>query len=137
MPKEYPRSQRVGDQMQRELALLIQREVKDPRVKMVSITAVRVSRDMAHARIYVTTLDDENHTGVVEALNHASGFLRHELASSMRLRTIPMLRFYYDESIENGMRMNSLISEALAKGVADDPDDADPDSVEDSAGDND
>lgn len=121
MPKEYPRSQRVGDQLQRELAELIQREVKDPRVSMVSVTAVRVSRDLANARIYITTLNDEHHKAVVDALNHAAGFLRRSLGSRLRMRSIPALKFYYDETIEHGMHINSLINEGLAKGVADDP----------------
>jgi len=122
MPKEYPRSQRVGDQIQRELAQLVQRELKDPRVSMVSITAVRVSRDLAHARIYITTMNEEQQQAAVDALNHAAGFLRRELGKAMRMRVIPSLKFYYDESIAHGMHMNDLINEGLAKGVADDPD---------------
>ena len=121
MPKEFPRSQRVGDQLQRELALLIQREVKDPRVNMVSVTAVKVSRDLGHARVYITSLKDENHDAAVEALNHAAGFLRHELGKSLRMRAIPALKFEYDETVEHGMHMNDLINEGLAKGVNDDP----------------
>lgn len=130
MPKEYPRSQRVGDQLQRELAELVQREIKDPRVRMVSITAVRVSRDMSHARVFVTTLDDEHRDDVVKALNHAAGFLRHELGARLHLRSIPALQFLYDESVEHGMYMDKLIDEGLARGVADD-------SGNDSSGEND
>ena len=125
MPKEYPRSQRVGDQLQRELAELLQREVKDPRVSMVSITTVRVSRDMSHANVYITTLDDKQREAAVEALNHAAGFLRHELGSRLRLRSVPVLKFHYDETVEHGMYMDSLINEGLAKGIADDSDDDD------------
>lgn len=127
MPKEYPRSQRVGDQLQRELAQLIQREVKDPRVHMVSVTAVDVSKDLAHARVYITSLKDEQHDAAVEALNHAAGFLRHELGKALRMRSIPALKFYYDKTVEHGMHMNDLINEGLAKGVnerSDDEDDA-------------
>ena len=131
MAKEYPRSQRVGDQIQRELAELIQREMKDPRVSMVSITAVRVSRDLAHARVYITTLNDTQHDAAVEALNHAAGFLRHELGTRMRLRTVPTLTFYYDETVEHGMYMDKLINEGLAKGVDEAPGDAGDDSDRD------
>lgn len=123
MPKEYPRSQRVGDQLQRELALLIQRELKDPRVNMVSVTAVQVSKDLAHARVFITSLKDENHDAAVEALNHAAGFLRHELGKSLRMRAIPALKFQYDETVQHGMHMNELIKEGLAKGVNEDPED--------------
>ncbi|MGD9000173.1 MAG: 30S ribosome-binding factor RbfA [Granulosicoccaceae bacterium] len=110
MPKEYPRSQRVADQIQRELAMLIQREIQDPRVHMVSITGVEVTRDLAYAHVYVTTLDDAHRHDVVEALNHAAGFLRHELGSRMRMRHVPELKFSYDESIERGMQMDKLLA---------------------------
>lgn len=113
MPKEYPRSQRVADQIQRELAMIIQREIKDPRVHMVSITGVEVTRDLAHAHVFVTTLDDAHRDDVVEALNHAAGFLRHELGSRMRMRSIPDLKFSYDESIERGMQMDRLLDELV------------------------
>ena len=113
MPKEYPRSQRVADQIQRELAMIIQREIKDPRVHMVSITGVEVTRDLAHAHVFVTTLDDAHRDDVVEALNHAAGFLRHELSGRMRMRSIPDLKFSYDESIERGMQMDKLLDELV------------------------
>lgn len=109
MPKEYPRSQRVADQLQRELAELIQRVVNDPRVHMVSVTGVEVTRDLANARVFVTTLDDSHRDEVVEALNHAAGFLRHELGHRLRLRSVPHLSFSYDESIEHGLYMDRLI----------------------------
>jgi ribosome-binding factor A len=114
MPREFSRSLRVADQIQRELAALIRDEVKDPRMGMVSISGVEVSRDMAHAKVYVSVLGDEQAAAdSLEALNHAAGFLRRELGRSMRLRTVPQLRFIHDRSLEEGARMSALIDEAL------------------------
>jgi ribosome-binding factor A len=114
MPREFSRSLRVADQIQRELAALIRDEVKDPRMGMVSISGVEVSRDMAHAKVYVSVLGDEQSAAdSLEALNHAAGFLRRELGRSMRLRTVPQLRFIHDRSLEEGARMSALIDEAL------------------------
>jgi ribosome-binding factor A len=114
MPREFSRSLRVADQIQRELAVLIRDEVKDPRMGMVSISGVEVSRDMAHAKVYVSVLGDEQSAAdSLEALNHAAGFLRRELGRSMRLRTVPQLRFIHDRSLEEGARMSALIDEAL------------------------
>jgi ribosome-binding factor A len=114
MPREFSRSLRVADQIQRELAVLIRDQVKDPRMGMVSISGVEVSRDMAHAKVYVSVLGDEQSAAdSLEALNHAAGFLRRELGRSMRLRTVPQLRFIHDRSLEEGARMSALIDEAL------------------------
>jgi ribosome-binding factor A len=112
MAQEYSRSRRVADQIQRELAQIIQQEVKDPRVGMVTITAVEVSREFEHAKIYITVLGDESLT--LEGLNKASGFLRRELAHRLKLRTTPKLHFHYDHSLEEGMRLSDLIDTAVA-----------------------
>jgi ribosome-binding factor A len=118
-----PRLQRVADQVQRELATLIQKEVKDPRLGMVSVTGVEVSRDMAYADVYVTALigqrDDleqesmEKRAATVSVLNNAAGFLRSLLAKELSLRTTPKLRFHYDESISRGRYLSSLIDDAI------------------------
>ena len=96
MAKEFSRTQRIGDQMQRELALLIQREIKDPRLGLVTITAVDVSRDLSHAKIFITIMgqddDQEAVKGNLRILNDAAGFLRMQLGKSMKLRTVPQLR---------------------------------------------
>jgi ribosome-binding factor A len=114
MPREFSRSLRVADQIQRELAVLIRDEVKDPRMGMVSISGVEVSRDMAHAKVFVSVLGEEKVAAdSLEALNHAAGFLRRELGRSMRLRSVPQLRFIHDRSLEEGARMSALIDEAL------------------------
>ena len=115
MPREFPRSRRVGEQIQRELATLIQTELKDPRLGMVSISAVELSRDLAHAKVHVSVLGNEGQ--VVESiavLNHAAGFLRHKLGKALHIRTIPEMRFYLDRSLEEGARLGALISKAVA-----------------------
>lgn len=107
------RAQQVADQIQRELATLIQFETKDPRVGMVTVTAVRVSPDLEHARVYVTSLGGE-HQQMVAVLNKAAGYYRRELGSRMRLRLVPSLKFFYDESLEHGNALSALIDEAVA-----------------------
>ncbi len=111
---DFSRTRRVGEQMQRELAELIQREVRDPRVGMVTVSAVEVSRDMAHAKVFVTRLDEEGMDEALKALGRAAGFLRRELGRRMRLRSIPQLHFVYDVSIARGNRLSALIDEAVA-----------------------
>lgn len=115
MPRDFPRTRRIGEQMQRELAALIRDGVKDPRVGMVTVSAVEVSRDLAHAKVFVTVLGDEAaRRDSLTALNNAAGFLRHELGQRMLTRTVPQLRFVYDESIERGSQLSALIDAAVA-----------------------
>ncbi|CAK0764777.1 30S ribosome binding factor [Gammaproteobacteria bacterium] len=115
MPKEFNRSTRIGDQIQRELAELLEREVKDPRVGMVTITAVRMARNLAHAKIYVTVMgnNDAIHDSL-RALQNATGFLRSALATRLRARTVPILQFVHDASVERGIKIGALIDAALA-----------------------
>ena len=113
MAREYSRTQRVADQMQRELAQLIQREVRDPRLGMVTVTAVEVSRDM-----FITLMNRDSAEDIalnLEILKDASGYLRMLLGRSMKLRTIPQLHFQYDESIRRGVHLSSLIERAVAE----------------------
>lgn len=116
MPKDYPRHQRVGDQIQRELAQLIRTEVKDPRLStMLTVAEVRVSPDLSQARIFISVLgDDADGEQTVAVLNGASGFLRKQLGRLLRLRVIPQLRFVYDTTAEDGERLSSLIDQAVA-----------------------
>ena len=117
MAKEYSRTQRVADYLQRELAALIQHEVRDPRVGMVSITGVNVSRDLGHARIYVTVLgrdSGEDASDSIEALNKAAGFLRSLLSRDSNMRSVPQLRFYFDTSVGRGRHLEDLIRRAAA-----------------------
>ncbi|MEW6648436.1 MAG: 30S ribosome-binding factor RbfA [Pseudomonadota bacterium] len=110
------RSRRVGEQMQRELALLIQRELKDPRLGMITVSGVEVTRDFAHAKVFVTVLSDDpaQVAQSLEGLRHAAGFLRRELGRRMQLRTIPELHFAHDTSVERGTRLSALIDQAVA-----------------------
>lgn len=115
MPKDYPRHQRVGDQIQRELAGLIRTEVKDPRMSpMATVAEVRVSPDLSQARVYISVLDDTGQQ-TVEALNRAAGFLRGRLGKALHLRAIPSLHFVYDTTAEEGNRLSSLIEQAVAQ----------------------
>ena len=118
MAQEYSRTQRVADQIQRELAALIQREVKDPRVGMATVSAVEVSRDLSHAKVFVTILnggeDQQGMTELVKALNNASGFLRSQLGQRMKLRIVPTLRFHFDDSLSRGNYLSNLIDQARA-----------------------
>ena len=121
MPREFSRGQKVGDLIQRELASLIQREVKDPRIGMVTINEANVSRDLAFADIYFTVLPAEDMTSVEDALNQAAGFLRSQLAKVLNTRTTPKLRFHYDATIENGARISRAIDAAIASDTSDSP----------------
>ena len=115
MAKEYARTQRVADYLQRELAALIQHEVRDPRVGMVSITGVDVSRDLGHARVYYTEMgsDSSEEAGeTTEALNRAAGFLRSQLSRDSSMRSVPQLRFYFDASVGRGRHLEDLIRRA-------------------------
>jgi len=121
MPRDFPRTRRIGEQMQRELAALIRDSVKDPRVGMVTVSAVEVTRDLAHAKVFVTVLGDEKaRRDTMTALTSAAGFLRHGLGQRMLTRTVPQLRFVYDESIEHGTRLSALIDAAVASDHHDD-----------------
>lgn len=116
MPKDFSRTLRVADQIQRELADLLQNEIKDPRVGKVTITAVEVTRDYGHAKIFYTTLGSVEENFLAEkGLDHAKGFLRSSLSHRMQLRVIPQLHFVYDESVERGVRLSKLIDEAIAQ----------------------
>ncbi|PVZ12580.1 MULTISPECIES: 30S ribosome-binding factor RbfA [unclassified Pseudomonas] len=118
MAKEYSRTQRIGDQIQRELAQLIRREVKDPRVGLVTITAVDVARDLGHAKVYITVMGDDGGEQVkqsIKVLTAAAGFLRTQLGREMKLRSVPQLHFLYDESVARGAHLSALIERAVAE----------------------
>ncbi|WP_347987917.1 30S ribosome-binding factor RbfA [Methylomonas sp. AM2-LC] len=113
MPKEFGRSQRVASQMQKELATIMQRDVRDPRLGLVTVNEVVLSKDLAVAKVYITILnsDDTNKLGGVAILNEMAPYIRHELAKRMRLRHISELHFYYDHSFDNGMRVSALLQD--------------------------
>jgi ribosome-binding factor A len=115
MAKEYSRTQRVADYLQRELAALIQHEVRDPRVGMVNITGVNVSRDLGYAKVYYTVLgcdSVEDASEPTEVLNKAAGFLRSQMSRDSNMRRLPQLRFYFDSSVGQGRHMEDLIRRA-------------------------
>ena len=128
MAKEFSRSTKVAEQMQRELANLLMFKAKDPRVTMVTVTAVEVTGDMAHAKIFYSAPQaQKNKTNTQNAANHAktlqtiqngleksAGYLRTQVAKRMLLRTVPQLHFVYDESIDIGIKMAQLIDAAMA-----------------------
>jgi ribosome-binding factor A len=114
MPREFNRSERVAGQIRRELAQLIQHEVKDPAIGFISVSDVEVTRDLAHAKVYVTVFESDKAKSTVQALSHAAGYLRHRLGQEMRIRSVPELHFHHDASVEAGQRMDSLIDAALA-----------------------
>ncbi len=114
MPKEYSRSSRVAEQIRRELAELIQLELKDPRVGLVTLTDVEITPDYAHAKVYFSSLKGEAGVDeVLSGLGAASGFLRRELGRRVRIHTLPELHFVYDRSVEQGDRLSRLIDEAV------------------------
>lgn len=131
MPKEYSRTSRLGDQMQRELAQMIQFQLKDPRLGMVTLNYVKVAKDLGYADIYFTVMgakgesDDAIRRQTEKILNDAAGFLRGELSQIMRTRITPHLRFHYDETIERGMHLTSLIKKARDEDNARNPGDED------------
>ncbi len=123
MARDFSRASRLGDQIQRELADLIRNEVRDPGLGQVTITAVDVSRDLSHAKVYVSSLQDQEAlTTSMRALARASGFLRSKLAHLLNARTVPELHFVHDESVERGVRLSRLIDEAVESDRAHDLD---------------
>ena len=112
MAKEFGRNARVSSQMQKELSLILQRDIDDSRLGFITITEVEVTKDLAVAKVYVTVLnvDEQGKRANVKLLNELAPAIRHELAKRMRLRHISELRFYYDDSFDTGMRVAELLS---------------------------
>lgn len=116
MAKPFGRVQRVADFLRRELSSLIQQQLRDPRLGMISITDVEVSRDLAHARVFVTVLGcdtNEEAEESIEVLNNASGFLRTEMSRMLTMRVAPALKFIFDDSVHRGLEISSLIDKAI------------------------
>jgi ribosome-binding factor A len=114
MPREFPRARRIEEQLKRLLSELVRREVKDPRVGLITITAVSVTRDLTHAKVYFTPFAGIGDPEVaLEALQHAAGYLRIQVRNQMRLRTAPELVFQLDDSLERGARLSTLIQDAV------------------------
>lgn len=114
----FSRTDRIADQIQRDLAVLLQRELKDPRLGLPTISGVKVSKDLSYADVYITFMAIEDPAKVKEALkvlDNAAGLLRSMLSRSIKLRVMPRLRFHYDETIVEGPRISALINAAVAE----------------------
>ena len=115
MTREFQRSTRVAEQLQRELAGLIGKVLQDARAGLVTVTSVELSKDLAYAKVFVSALGSSlSHQELITALQRSAGFLRHEVGQAMRLRVIPELRFLYDETQERAARLEDLIARANA-----------------------
>lgn len=118
MPHEFSRTDRVAAQLQRDLAVLVRDEIQDPRLGLVTIQAVRVTRDLSQAKVYVTFIGgDLDKDRNLKVLTGAARFLRTRLARQSKLRTVPELLFVYDESIDRGTRLTALIERAVENDV--------------------
>ena len=115
MQKSHGRTERLADAIQQELAVLIRDQMRDPRVNLVTLTGVEVSRDLSHAKVYFTRIgqQDSDCSEVADVLNGAAGFLRSQLAKLMDTRTTPRLKFYFDNSGLYGQKLSALIDHAL------------------------
>ncbi len=121
MPKDFPRTLRVGEQIHRTLANLLRDEVRDPRIGMVTLLDIEVTKDLGYARIYFTVMGNKENIHESEAgLASAAGFLRHELSRRLKMRVVPELHFIYDDTQEKAHRLSSLIDQGLAKGRRED-----------------
>lgn len=113
MPREFSRSQRVASQMQRELAVILQSQIKDPRLGFMTINDVELTRDLSVAKVYFTVLG-KTHDQIEKdraILDRSIPFIRRELGRRMRIRVLPELRFVHDESVDRGMRIDRLLSQ--------------------------
>lgn len=120
-PRGFNRTDRVADQIQKDLAVLMQRELKDPRIGMVTVSGVSVSKDFSYADIYVSFMDKDDASEVeaaVAVLNKAGGFLRSNLAKGLKLRVMPKLRFHYDATLSEAPRLSALIDKAVQEDEA-------------------
>ena len=115
MAKEFSRTRRIGQQLQQELAQVLHRDIKDPRVGMVTVNDVEVSRDLSYAKVFVTFFEEDEKIveEKLEALSSAAGYIRSLVAGRMKLRVMPELRFIYDASLVEGMRMSNLVTRVI------------------------
>ena len=115
MAKEFGRADRVSQQIQREIAEILQREIKDPRVGMATVSDVELTRDLQHAKVFVTFFlnEEDNIEAGIKVLNDASGYIRILLGKAMKLRVVPEIRFVYDKTLVEGMRISNLITNTV------------------------
>ena len=115
MPKDYPRSDRLASQIQRELASLVRNNLKDPRLSSPGILEVQVSKDLSQAKVYFSVLDPDDAEQSLRALKHASGYLQREIGKVLKSRITPKLVFIYDDSDIRGRTMSELIDSVIAR----------------------
>lgn len=120
MAREFGRTRRIGQQLQQELAQVLQRDIKDPRIGMVTVNDVEVSRDLSYAKVFVTFFEDQPELlkQKLAALEIAAPYVRTLVAGRMKLRVMPELRFVYDSSLAEGMRMSNLVSQVISNDEA-------------------
>lgn len=125
MAREFKRSARVASQMQKELAIILQQGIKDPRIGFITVNEVELSKDLATAKVYITALgaDIEGQKNNITWLNDAAPYIRSEMGKRMRLRNVPYIKFYYDDSFEKGMRVSELLAEPKPQADAPEGDD--------------
>ncbi|BBN80868.1 ribosome-binding factor A [Pseudoalteromonas sp. A25] len=114
--REFSRTDRVAQQIQKEIAVILQREIKDPRLGFVTVSAVEVSRDLSYAKIFITVLnttDEDKTKQSVAILNDATGYIRSVLGKRIRARIMPELRFVVDNSLLEGMRISNLVDSVI------------------------
>ena len=117
MPKDFSRTQRIAGLLKRQIALIIQRDVNDPRTKMITISEVSVAKDLSYAKVYISPVGTDDEKAIkdtLKGLKKASGYIRHLLRDAVDLRVIPQLHFVYDDSINRGIHLSQLIDEAIA-----------------------
>lgn len=114
MARDFSRTDRVADLIQRELALLIHQHINDPRVGIITLSRVQISKDLAHAKIFVNVMMEEAATESIKTLNKASGFLRGLLAKRLKMRVVPHLFFIYDDTTIKATRLARLIDQACS-----------------------
>jgi len=113
MAREFKRSSRVSSQMQKELAIILQQGIKDPRIGFITVNEVELSKDLTSAKVFITALgaDEQGQKDNLKLLNEAAPYIRSEVGKRMRLRSVPYIKFHYDTSFENGMRVSELLSQ--------------------------
>ena len=116
--REFSRTDRVSQSIQKEIAQILQREIKDPRLGFVTVSAVEVSRDLSYAKIFITILDQKDEDSgkqSIAILNDATGYIRSILGKRIRARIMPELKFVLDTSLMDGMRISNLVETAVRK----------------------
>lgn len=113
--REFGRFERVAEQIRKELAWILEREMDDPRLGFVTISRVDVSKDLKNAKVYIAVREGQGAAEPIKLLNRASGFLRARLAAHMRMRYVPNIRFANDEILEQASRIDALLEDAKAR----------------------